>query len=342
MNPDRDSVPAFRLTLTAAAVWLLTAMAAQAATFEGAITADGLTQVSSAPNTQVWGYDQSSGYSGDATYGNSRVNAASSGQPLRKVVETVLTFRQTVVNPYASAQNVSFSFHIPRSRTSISLGSEYSSAPNLQSFSAAASLMGEISWGGASVWGINYGVSGSGSVANGGGSLTFSGLSSSTSASDFTVGTLQGPGVITMTGGGDLYDPISGNTLPGPHTGLVGGAYVMSDNYQGLLNLGTIGANATLELTYTLKASASFEGTYIVNSGADCYGGYGGSCAEAGGYDPFGIDFEPAPNDGGIVLSFTAAVPEPSTYALMLGGLGLVACGARQQRRKQPLIEKVA
>lgn len=331
MNPCCDSVPAFRLTLIAAAVWLLNATPAQAATFEGAIIADGVTQVSSAPDNQVYGYDYSSSYSGYVDYGQSRVNASSSGQPLRKEVETVLTFRQTVVNPYASAQNVSFSFHIPRSRTSISLGSEYSSAPNLLSFSAAASLMGEISWGGASVWGVSYGVSGSGNVTNGG-SLNFSGLSSSASASGFTVGTLEGPGVITMTGEGELYDPVSGTYLPGPHTGLVGGAYVTSDNYQGLLNLGTIGANESLELTYTLKATASFEGTYIVNSGADCYGGYGGACAQAGGYDPFGIEFEPAPNNGGVSLTFTAAVPEPGTYALMLGGLGLLAWSARRKQ----------
>ncbi|MBT9492182.1 MAG: PEP-CTERM sorting domain-containing protein [Paucibacter sp.] len=148
---------------------------------------------------------------------------------------------------------------------------------------------------------------------------------------------MEGPGVIKMTGEGDLYDPVSGTYLPGPHTGLVGGAYVMSDNYQGLLNLGTIGANQSLELTYTLKASASFEGTYIVNSGADCYGGYGGACAQAGGYDPFGIDFQPEPNNGGIALSFTPAVPEPATYALMLGGLGLLAWGTRRQRSKPHL-----
>ncbi|MCV2353084.1 PEP-CTERM sorting domain-containing protein [Paucibacter sp. B2R-40] len=329
------SVPAFRLTLIAAAVWLLHAAPAQAATFEGAIIADGVTQVSSAPSNQVSGYDYSSSYSGYADYGQSRVNASSSGQPLRKEVETVLTFHQTVVNPYASAQNVSFSFNIPRSRTSISLGSEYSSAPNLLSFSAAASLMGDISWGGASVWNVSYGVSGSGSVANGGGSLNYSGLSSSASASGFTVGALAGPGVIKLTGDGDLYDPATGTYLPGPHTGLVGGAYVTSDNYQGLLNLGTIGANESLELTYTLKATASFEGTYIVNSGSDCYGGYGGACAQAGGYDPFGIDFEPEPNNGGITLNFTAAVPEPSTYALMLGGLGLLAWSSRRQAGKQ-------
>ncbi|WP_310383522.1 hypothetical protein, partial [Roseateles sp.] len=84
-------MPAFRLTLVAAAVWLLNASAAHAATFEGSIMADGLTQVSSAPSNQVYGYDYSSSYSGNADYGQSRVNAVSSGQPLRKEVETVLT-----------------------------------------------------------------------------------------------------------------------------------------------------------------------------------------------------------------------------------------------------------
>ena len=122
------------------------------------------------------------------------------------------------------------------------------------------------------------------------------------------------------------YDPATGDFT---RQGFTGEAYVLSDPYQGLLNLGTIAGNASVDLSYTLKASALFDATYLENASASCYG-----CVSPGGYDPFGIEFSPAPG-GGIDLQFTAAVPELGSYALMLGGLAVLAWAARGRRRRR-------
>lgn len=330
----KHSVPAFRLSLIAAAAWIVS-LPALSATFEGEIKVNGSTEQSSPPSDSVWGYGSNSSYYGYVWSGSSRVSAVSTDYNNRQWVETILTFKQTVTNPYATAQNVTFDFHIPRSRTAISLGSLYNT-PNLLSFSAAASMLGEITWGGNSAWSVSYGVTGSGTVAEGG-SIAINGPVRSASASGFSITGLEGDGVQVRTGNAYTYNPDTYEYDIEERTGLAGGAYVTSDNYYGSLALGTIGGNQSLELTYTLKAMTHFEGTYIVSSYSECYGGYGGACATAGGYDPFGIEFEPAPDGLGIALSFTSAVPEPGSYALMLGGLAVLSWAARRQRRRQHL-----
>lgn len=325
------SVPAFRLTLVAVAVLAAAAPALHAATFEGAIQGNGSVLVSSTPDTSVYGWAASSSYSGNVDGGQSRVSALSGGQPDRQLIETTLTFRQTVTNPYATAQNVSFSFYIPRSQAKVTLG-QGDGAPNLQTYTAAATMMGDIRWGGANVWSMQYGVAGSGSVASGGGTLGITGPLRSDSASGFNISELQGGGAQIITSDIWIWDPVLNDYRIELRTGFTGEAYVTSDPYNGLLNLGTIAGNASVALTYTLKASALFEATYLEDSSSSCYG-YG--CVEAGGYDPFGIDFTPAADGGGIDLQFTAAVPEPGSHALMLGGLAVLAWAARGQRSRR-------
>jgi hypothetical protein len=329
---NHRSVPAFRLTLVAAAALAVATPALHAATFEGAIEGNGTVLASSPPDSYVYGYSNSSSYSGYIDGGQSRVSALSAGQSGQQLIETTLTFRQTVINPYDTAQNVSFSFFIPRSQARVTLGQSYAT-PNLQTYTAAGTMMGDITWGGASVWSMQYGVAGTGSVASGSGTLDIVGPVRSASASGFTISALQGGGAQITTADVWVYDPVLEDYRVESRTGFTGEAYLQSDPYNGLLNLGTIAGHASVDLTYTLKASANFEATYLEDSFSACYG-YG--CVNVGGYDPFGIDFTPAPNGGGgIDLQFTAAVPEPDSYALMLVGLAVLAWAARGQRSRR-------
>jgi hypothetical protein len=294
---------------------------AHASTFEGQIVADGVPLATATPDAYVYGYaytanSGSSTFEGAAASGYSRVSATSDGSVGKLAVQSTLVYRQTVTNPYATAQNVAFNFYIPRSRTTISLGY----GTNIQTFTAVASFLGNISWGGDTAWQMEYGLAGIGSAPSTSVSLNAIGPVLSASASGFTVGGLQGGFYISS----DNIDDV-------PVTGLAGDAYVLSDPYAGYLELGVIGANASVELTYTLTASATFDATYRDNSSAGAYG-YGGF-AQAGGYDPFGIEFAPDPIDGGIQLVFTQAVPEPATYGLLLAGL--MAVGAATRRRRQ-------
>ena len=53
-------------------------------------------------------------------------------------------------------------------------------------------------------------------------------------------------------------------------------------------------------------------------------------------YIDFRVEGNYATNGMGLkVVSFTAAVPEPGTYAMMLAGLGLVGFVARRRPMKQ-------
>jgi len=51
---------------------------------------------------------------------------------------------------------------------------------------------------------------------------------------------------------------------------------------------------------------------------------------------PFGIEFKPDPDAGGIQIEFTQAVSEPPTYAMLLGGL--LAVGAVTARHRRTLM----
>ena len=319
------SVPAFRPTALAAAVaFALHAPWLHASTFEGEVVADSVTLTSAAPASSVYGDSNTAGdwlslFEGHAASGFSRVSATSDGSLNAASVQSTLIYRQSVTNPFATAQNVGFNFYIPNSRVYIPLGD----GTNLQTVTAVATFFGNISWGGSTAWSMSYGVTGSGNAPANTVSQTAIGPALSPSASGFVINALEG-GLYVNDGFEDDM----------PVTGLAGYIQVRSDPYSGYLDLGVIAGNATVELTYTLIASASFEATYRDSSASSSYG-YGGY-AQAGGFDPFGIEFTPDPNSGGIQIEFTQAVPEPSTYAMLLGGL--LAVGAVTARRRRALM----
>ena len=307
-----------------------------AATFEGTVRGNGLVLDSDGPATDAVfgsaataGY-QSSTFEGYVSSGTSRVSAISDGVTTT-TSDSTLVYRQLVTNPYANAQDVAFDFFIPRSRTIIDLGY----GGNFSAFDAKATFVGTITWGGQTVWSMSYGVQGAGSVATGGGSITAYGPLLSASAGGFTVGQINGNpvSILTQTSYSNCgYDASESWVCDETQSqGLAGSGALTSDPYTGLLNLGTMTGHETKELVYTLAARAEFEATYRDNSEIGSYG-YGGY-AQAGGYDPFGIEFTPADDGAGIALTFTTPpVPEPQTYALLAAGL--LAVGAATRRRR--------
>lgn len=185
----------------------------------------------------------------------------------------------------------------------------------------------------------------------GAGTLTLSGNNSFTGGVEVNAGTLVGTSA-TAFGAGDVT--VLGGTLAtrSAATVLIAGDLNLGSN--GTLDLGldwsslamaaaadagsggiavlSVGGHASLagSLTLTFAGGATGIGTYDLFDFGSGYGGNFSSFTVAG-LDPslratlvFGAD--------GVDVSITA-VPEPQTYALMLGGLGLVGWLARRRRK---------
>lgn len=100
----------------------------------------------------------------------------------------------------------------------------------------------------------------------------------------------------------------------GPWSFDAGSNSYRGDSFDAAVSLGTIGAGQTFTLTYVMSAEA------IATDMEHGSLGYIG--------DPFNFDYGPE------FQVITTAVPEPSTWALLLGGLGLVGVAARRRTAK--------
>jgi hypothetical protein len=169
--------------------------------------------------------------------------------------------------------------------------------------------------------------------------LTYNGTSFSSVASKISLGSLSasGPGTVTYT-------------YLGKEAGFKNIFFAPSSTMQWQINVsGAPTVGATLAPVATPGGALSFKfegdtGNYAVNGGAwstyssiglikDNYSGSLGSYDFIIGYnDSFSThnDWD----DMVIGVNFTAAVPEPETYALLLAGLGLLGFAARRRKLK--------
>lgn len=311
------------------------ALAAQSQTFTGTIVEQrptgSLVLATDGPASSVYANARyptplavlDANFQGDASTGFSRVNVFNFGEDMAVVpgpatVVSSLLFKQWVTNPTSTAQNVSFNFEIPASLLTVNL-----TGFSFGSLDALAAFSGSISWGGVNVWDVDLGLTAKGTPA--GGTHFSSSLTQSASASGFVATPF-----------------LPANVAPGAT--ITDRAYVASSVYNGLLSLGTLNPGETRELIYELDASASY--SYVGKTYAGIYGG-GGDFVSTGGYDPFGIDFDPATNG----ITFTPAgpgngVPEPGGMALAgIAAFGVWATGGRRRSRVAetvPLPETVA
>jgi hypothetical protein len=89
----------------------------------------------------------------------------------------------------------------------------------------------------------------------------------------------------------------------------------------------------SMDVTYDMTLASSYNASYITNNGGTTASAFNALLAGAtagGAYLNFHSTFAP----GGEIRGFlVTAVPEPATYALMFGGLGLVGFVARRRRQ---------
>lgn len=231
--------PITRIALgVAAACWSLSASAqiSVVETLTGTITADGVvaaTNTTPPDSAPISAFVDTGGIFGATTsyYGEpatgTTVLRLLAGSGTRATSSLIYTAE--VTNTGTQAIDLSFSFFIGNGRVRFD---NYFTGD----FTADASLKGNITWGGVSLWGIDLAVTGS---DTGSGAVFDTTYTPSGAASDFGV-----------------YD--NGDSLT-------------YDAYAKTLGLGLLGAGETRQLVYTLEA----EGFYTGTTDTDFYG-YGG------------------------------------------------------------------
>lgn len=259
------------------------------------------------PDGQSWisAYEFTGGYPstaffGERAAGNTIVRAVTKSEDYGTVTSK-LEYRATVTNTGSESMPLSFLWHIGRGQVTVS-GSDgyeyfydettgsYETVVIPADFSGSARLQSTISWGGATVWGVDLQVTNSDEAG-----LAKS-LSTTPSAAGFTA-----------------YD----------HWSDSGYGY---DEYDGDLGLGMLGAGESKELVYSITATVWYTG---INGCDECFYGYGGN-AVVGNTDPFQFEGQEVGRfgPGGVIV--TPEPSTYAAMAVGLLGMGALARRRRQ------------
>lgn len=272
------------------------------------------------------------------SYGSSSGNfgSRSSGQGVYDVTGSFLIV-QTVTNLSSVAQNATFNFHITPGMLQNQLGSPLGTGNFV-----SAGIKFNVQVNGAPVWGSQA-------------SLTSTSTGTSFTASG-DIGLYTGAGTYYSIDGVDrsvdlgvigagqsielsyrLDSFAKGSSVAGVDHVEPAYAYTVPDQWVNVCNGGYGGYGGGYGCVLTFQPA----GTYTVPEHI-VYGQVSGSHASSG--DPFKIDLTdgspifgfngalpPGANTG--TVTFTAAVPEPGTWALMMGGLGVLGFMARRKAK---------
>lgn len=254
-------------------------------------------------------------------------------------VNGMFSISQTIANNTAFAQNATFNFYITPGFINNEIGT-----PLTGSHYVSAGLTFDIKRNGSSIWGS------SATLSSNAGGTTYSATGDT--------GLYSGSGTYYSVAGVNRSIDL-GVINAGQSITL---SYEMSSFANGVSEAGP--ARLVPEITYHVPGQWVDSCWGECGYGDDGYGGYGGlleyieahdvtvpahevpgtaSGSHASSGDPFDIDWSdgrayflgaPAVDRLGSSVTFTAVVPEPSEYAMLLAGLGLVGWMARRRRAR--------
>jgi hypothetical protein len=294
---------------------------------------------SGSPNVDVLDFSNSGlNSAGLHSYGSDSGNfgSRSSGSGVYNV-NGMFRISETITNSSAIAQNATFNFFITPGLISNEIGSALTGSNQV-----SAGLNFDIKRNGSSIWGSSatltsnaggttYTTTGDAGLYSGAG--TYYSVAGASRSVD--LGVINAGQSITLSyemssfanglsvAGPDRFVPEVTYHVPGQWVDSCWGECGYGDGGYGGPMIEYIAAHDVTVPAYTVPGVAS------------------GSHASSG--DPFNIDWsngranfsgQPTADPFGSSVTFTAAVPEPSEYALMLAGLGLMGWTARRRRAK--------